>query len=81
MKNVPQDSAQVLAQPPSRMRNMSTPVVRRNSGWTRVGDMSVERMGHTATMLPTGKVLLYGGIAIVAPCKLGVLDSVGAAIW
>ena len=29
--------------------------------WTTTGDMSVPRVGHTVTLLPSGKVLVYGG--------------------
>ena len=43
--------------------------------WSRTGNLDTGRIGHTATLLPNGKVLVAGGRDRIAPPFLSLTDS------
>lgn len=48
--------------------------------WTPTGDMTTSRIGHTATLLPGGRVLVTGGCASTGlPCSGGA--ALGAEVY
>jgi N-acetylneuraminic acid mutarotase len=49
--------------------------------WSATGSMSTSRAGHTATLLPNGKVLIAGGLNSIVPTASAELYDPSSGTW
>lgn len=61
----------------------SRPLVARPNTWRATGSMSTARTGHTATLLPNGRVLVVGGASVVdrPPLRTAELYDPSTGLW